>query len=123
MVTSEPRDDVDETQPGEHRFPDWGELPEFAVAVLDVVDSIPPGRVLTYGAIAAIVGGGGPRRVGRVLSTWGSDVCWWRVVRADGRPPQGHEQQALRHYRAEGTALTATGDRIDLRTARWSEPD
>jgi alkylated DNA nucleotide flippase Atl1 len=98
--------------------PDADELPDLASAVLDVVDLVPPGRVVTYGDVAALVGCG-PRQVGSVLSAWGGAVAWWRVLRADGSPPPGHEREALRHYADEGTPLRPGGGRVDLATARW----
>ncbi len=39
------------------------------------------------------------------MSRYGSDVPWWRVIRSDGRPPQGLEDEALEHWRAEGTPM------------------
>jgi len=104
--------------------PDQGaaELPDYAAEVLDVVEAIPRGRVLTYGDIAELVGRGGPRQVGQVMSHWGGAVPWWRVLRADGSPPQGHEQEALRQYRKERTPLRPDGRRVDLRRARWPGP-
>jgi alkylated DNA nucleotide flippase Atl1 len=101
---------------------------EFASGVLDVAESIPPGRVMSYGDIAEYLGQGGPRQVGRVLALWGGGVPWWRVVHADGSLLSGHEREALRHYRREGTPLRAGADgaagRLDMRKARWSgEPD
>ena len=103
---------------------------DFAGAVLLVVAEIPHGRVMTYGDVATELGSRGARAVGRVMATEGSSLPWWRVVRADGRPPAGHERAALERYRAEGTPLRATsgargltGDeldyRIDLAVARW----
>jgi len=96
---------------------------DFAGRVLDVAESIPPGRVMTYGDIAEYLGEGGPRQVGRVMALWGGGVPWWRVVHADGRLLPGHEREALRHYRRERTPLRETADgaavRLDLRTARW----
>lgn len=95
------------------------ELPNLADAVLEVVDSVPEGRVVTYGDIGKVVGVG-PRQVGAVMSEYGAMVPWWRVLRADGRPPQGHEDEALAHYREEGTPLKGTFlDRVDLRRARF----
>ena len=95
------------------------ELPDLADAVLEVVDSVPEGKVVTYGDIGKIVGAG-PRQVGAVMSEYGAMVTWWRVLRADGRPPQGHEDEALAHYRAEGTPLKGVFlDRVDLRRARF----
>jgi alkylated DNA nucleotide flippase Atl1 len=98
---------------------------EFAEEVLDLVDRIPSGRVATYGDLAELLGRGGARGVGNVLARYGSDVPWWRVVRAGGGFPQGLEDEALQHYREEGTPLLGgqmAGRRVDLAAARWSGP-
>jgi alkylated DNA nucleotide flippase Atl1 len=92
---------------------------EYVDRVLDVVAAIPAGRVMSYGDLADYLGAGGPRRVGRVLSLHGGGVPWWRVTRADGSPPPGHEQAALRRWRAEGTPLRADGRGADMKRARW----
>jgi alkylated DNA nucleotide flippase Atl1 len=97
-------------------------LDDFASRVLDVVDSIPPGRVMSYGDIAVYLAAGpGPRQVGRVMSVYGGAVAWWRVIHSDGTPAPGHEVAALRHYQAEGTPLRSarTPLRVDMRRARW----
>ncbi|GLY28486.1 hypothetical protein Kisp02_18510 [Kineosporia sp. NBRC 101731] len=95
----------------------------FVADVLDVVNAIPPGQVLTYGDVAALIGRGGPRQVGKVMSQWGSLAPWWRVLRAGGMPPSGHEARALAQYRSEGTPMRPGGDRVDMRRARWSPDD
>jgi alkylated DNA nucleotide flippase Atl1 len=96
------------------------ELPRFAALVLDVVDRVPPGQVVTYGDVAEFLGEGGPRQVGAVMSRYGSAVAWWRVLRADGTPAPGLERRAFAEYRREGTPLRAGGGRVDLRRARWT---
>ncbi|MEV4259218.1 MGMT family protein [Spirillospora sp. NPDC049652] len=95
---------------------------EYAELVLDTVDRIPPGRVLAYGDVAELLGVGGPRQVGRVMSLFGGGVPWWRVVRADGSPPSGHEVRAMEEYLVEGTPLRPDGRRVDMRRARWDGP-
>jgi len=97
--------------------------PDFVSAVLDVVAAIPSGSVMPYGDVAAAIGSRAARAVGTVMAHYGSDVPWWRVVRASGHPPIDHEQGALEHYRAEGTPLKWSRDgvyRVDLTVARWS---
>jgi O6-methylguanine-DNA--protein-cysteine methyltransferase len=89
----------------------------FAERVRDLVEAIPPGRVLAYSDVAALLGEGGPRAVGTVMARFGSGVPWHRVVRADGRPAAGHEAEALRRLAAEGVALR--GSRVDMARARW----
>lgn len=98
------------------------ELPEFAEWVLGIVDQIPPGMVLAYGDVAEILGQGGPRQIGAVMSRYGSSVTWWRVIRASGEAPEDLRDEALAHWREEGTALVGgalEGRRVDMRLARW----
>jgi alkylated DNA nucleotide flippase Atl1 len=91
----------------------------YAERVLDLVERVPAGRVVTYGDVAAHLREGGPRQVGRVMALFGGGVPWWRVVRASGQPAQGHEREALRRLRDDGTPLVVDGSRVDLAAARW----
>jgi methylated-DNA-protein-cysteine methyltransferase related protein len=99
---------------------------EYVEIVLRVVERIPPGRAMAYGAVAQVVGEhlgrGGPRTVGAVLSAYGAAVPWWRVVTASGQLPRGHEVAALRELVAEGCPLLADGSRVDLARAAWHPP-
>jgi alkylated DNA nucleotide flippase Atl1 len=99
------------------------EIDDFASDVLDVVELIPPGHVMSYGDIAEYLGRYGPRRVGKVMSTHGGAVPWWRVIHSDGSMVPGHERAALRQYRKEGTPLRPSADgssfRVDMGRARW----
>lgn len=89
---------------------------DFTEAVYAVVESIPPGRVMTYGDVAAAIGSRAARGVGQVMAWSGDSLPWWRVVRASGEPPQCHEAEARTHYAEEGTPMR--GARVDLRQAR-----
>lgn len=94
---------------------------DFASRVLDVVDGIPAGKVLTYGDVAAAIGSRAPRAVGQVMARCGEDVPWWRVIRASGEPAACHGDQALELLRAEGTPLvqhSSGGWRVRLDVAR-----
>ncbi|HEY5248558.1 MAG TPA: MGMT family protein, partial [Dermatophilaceae bacterium] len=105
----------------DHDHPGPLALPDFAEAVLDIVDQIPEGRVLAYGDVAELLGRGGPRQVGSVMSRYGSSVTWWRVVRASGEAPPGLHEEALAHWRTEGTSLvrgSLDGRRVDMARAR-----
>ena len=98
----------------------------YVEAVLRIVEAIPAGRVMSYGAIAAVGGRGGPRQVGAVMASYGATVPWWRVVRADGTPPPYDTGEARARYLQEGTPLRgglADGTtRIDMRAAHWTPP-
>ena len=91
---------------------------DYGEAVLSLFEAVPPGRVTTYGALADAVGSRGPRSVGRVMSTYGGSVPWWRVVRADGSLPPSHDEEARAHYLDEGTPFRSSG-RVDMRRAAW----
>jgi alkylated DNA nucleotide flippase Atl1 len=86
--------------------------------VYDVVESIPPGRVSTYGAIGRLVGVG-PRRVARALSQGGGAVPWFRVVRADGTAAEPVRARQLALLAAEGVPVRA--GRIDLAAVGWPD--
>lgn len=92
----------------------------FVERVLVLVESVPRGRVTTYGAIADVVGSG-PRLIGHVLARHGAGVPWWRVVRADGSLPPSHQDEARRHYAGEGTPLRRSGRAVDIEAA-FSQP-
>ena len=89
--------------------------------MLDVVDRIPPGQVMTYGDVAELMGRGSPRTVGAVLSEHGREVPWQRVVQASGRPAEPHLQEALTLLEAEGCPVS--GERVVLAAARWDGRD
>lgn len=91
----------------------------FREAVYAVAESIPPGRVMAYGEVAAAVGSRAARAVGRIMAHSGGELPWWRVVYADGHLLPGYEAQALDRYRDEGTPMLSPL-RLDMRRARWS---
>ncbi|HXR43360.1 MAG TPA: MGMT family protein [Pseudolysinimonas sp.] len=95
---------------------------DFVTRVLEVVAAIPAGRVMTYGDVAAAIGSRAARGVGQVMAYYGSEVPWWRVIRASGHAVADHEAEALQHFRAEGTPIAHTRDggyRVELRRARY----
>lgn len=95
---------------------------DFVTRVLEVVESIPAGKVMSYGDVAAAIGSRAARGVGQVMAYYGSDVPWWRVVRASGHPVLDHEARALENFRAESTPLkwSASGVfRVDMARARY----
>lgn len=89
----------------------------FARSVLDVVDRIPRGRVMSYGDVAEYLGAGSARAVGTVLSRWGAEVPWHRVLRSDGSCVTHGGDRQLDLLRAERVPVVA--GRVDMRRARW----
>ena len=98
--------------------------PGFHAQVHDLVRSLPPGCVVTYGDIGASLGSKNvARHVGYAMAAVpaGSDVPWWRVVAANGRVARAgtamaREQQ--RRLRTEGIA-TKNGRVVDFLRHRF----
>jgi alkylated DNA nucleotide flippase Atl1 len=89
-----------------------------AERILDVVASVPAGRVSTYGDIAALAGTPSPRLVGRVLAELSDDETpWHRVVRADGPPAPPLVVRPCELLRPAGVRSIA--GRVNLRRYRW----
>jgi alkylated DNA nucleotide flippase Atl1 len=95
---------------------------EYVEEVLRLVESIPPGRVMSYGAIADHLsersGRDSARLVGTIMAKHGGSVPWHRVVNSAGRFPPGHETRAAALHRAEKTPLKPGG--VDMRRAAWT---
>jgi methylated-DNA-protein-cysteine methyltransferase related protein len=77
-----------------------------------LVDSIPAGRVATYGDIAAAARLSSPRIVGWIMRTDSSDLPWHRVITASGRPARHLRTRQLELLRAEG--VLAVDGRVPL---------
>jgi methylated-DNA-protein-cysteine methyltransferase-like protein len=82
---------------------------EFEAAVRRVLEALPPGRVMSYGEVAAEAGRpGAARAVGNLLRV-STGLPWWRVVSASGRLVPGAEAEQAARLRAEGVPLTGRG--------------
>ena len=96
--------------------------------VYEIVRQIPPGRVMTYGQIAEILGEGyTPRTVGYVMFGGETNaVPWQRVINSQGACSTGRLtvpvdlQQRL--LEAEGVIFNERG-RCDLTRFRWYPED
>jgi methylated-DNA-protein-cysteine methyltransferase-like protein len=86
-------------------------------AVLDLVERIPPGRVMSYGMIAEVLGLRSARIVGNVMARDGGAVPWHRVVNFAGRLPPGKEAEARARLEVEGVPFR--GAHVAMRDAAW----
>jgi len=91
--------------------------------VVDVIKSVPRGKVATYGRLAAMAGNPrGARQVVRVLASLSAKegLPWHRVINAKGTISLSgagfDEQKAL--LEAEGVAVDGEG-RVDLKKYEW----
>lgn len=90
---------------------------DLAQRILACIESIPPGRVMTYGDVAEFVGASSPRIVGRVLALDDGSVPWHRVMRADGTLAEHLYTEQRQRLLAEGVRFN--GARVDLARHRW----
>ncbi len=93
--------------------------------MLDVVDAIPEGQVLSYGDVAALAGLSSARQVGLALAQHGHEVPWHRVVMADGSLAAHLEAEQRALLRAEavrfaGSSARSSSAKVDMDQARWS---
>jgi len=92
--------------------------------IYSVIDSIPGGKVSTYGTIAKEAGlPRGARQVAAALRHLGPgrDLPWFRVVNSCGKiseRPGGGENAQRKLLEAEGMEFNATA-RIDLKRFGW----
>lgn len=91
--------------------------------ILATIDSVPRGKVASYGQIALEAGlPGRARLVGRTLGdlTTGTKLAWHRIVNAAGHlsTTGASAREQRRRLRAEGVAVDARG-RVDMRVHRW----
>ncbi len=101
--------------------------------VWDIVQQVPPGKVIAYGQIARLIPLPpgleprsyqvlGPRWVGSAMAKCPEDVPWQRVVNSQGqvspRPGAEHQRRLLEE---EGVFFNARG-RIDLKVFGWQGP-
>lgn len=94
-------------------------------AIWRVIAAIPPGRVASYGQIAALAGlPRGARQVARALRQAPAELGlpWHRVLAVNGRiaipaSSAGHRTQ-IRRLRAEGVVMN--DGRVNMRVYRWA---
>jgi methylated-DNA-protein-cysteine methyltransferase-like protein len=99
------------------------ENPKYRERVYSIVRRIPPGRVMTYGQIAELLGEGyTPRTVGFVMHGSPDGTPWHRVLNAQGACSTGrlvlpHDKQQ-RMLEQEGVVFEKNA-RCDLQTYLW----
>ena len=104
------------------------QLHPFSRKVVEVVNAIPSGKVLTYSGVARLAGNPqGARQVGRLLHSLSGrfQLPWQRVVGAGGRITlrdlRGRSRQAALLH-GEGVEFDGYG-RIDLGEFSWEPGD
>ncbi|QUW20546.1 MGMT family protein [Sporosarcina sp. Marseille-Q4063] len=96
----------------------------FTKRVVNIIQAIPSGYVMSYGQVAAAAGNPrGARQVVRVLHSMSEkyDLPWHRIINAKGEISfSGKDQRGM--LEAEGVAFGLNG-KIDLVAYRWHPID
>ncbi|GMR12617.1 MAG: hypothetical protein BMS9Abin29_0807 [Gemmatimonadota bacterium] len=102
-----------------------GPMTSFQRQVYALVAQVPRGRVLSYGAVAALLGRPrSARAVGGALSLTPDDLelPWWRVISSSGRistSPIHHTAQVQRALLEDEGVEFDEGGRIDFERFEW----
>lgn len=104
----------------------------FNQLVYEIVRQIPPGRVATYGQVAALIPppegvnlrqyeAQGPRWVGAAMAACPDDVPWQRVINAQGKISlRGGGGPMLQRQRLEAEGVVFDDkERVDLKRYTW----
>ncbi|MBN1647900.1 MAG: MGMT family protein [Spirochaetales bacterium] len=100
-------------------------MTEFTEQVIQIIQSIPPGKVLTYGKVAAMAGNPrGARQVARILHSMSASrgLPWYRVIGSRGTvslPEGGGKEEQLYLLAGEGVESRPDGG-IDLGHYLWN---
>jgi methylated-DNA-protein-cysteine methyltransferase-like protein len=102
-------------------------LMPFTQRVVQVIQSIPQGKVIAYGHIAALAGNPrGARQVSRILHSMSGkhDLPWHRVINARGKIslPRGRGYELQRALLESEGVLFSPGQTIDLQRCLWQPP-
>lgn len=92
--------------------------------IFNLVNEVPKGKISSYGMIASLLPGIGPRQVGSALGKLGegSKTPWHRILQSSGKIADrvGAERQRRRLER-EGVAFRNNGA-VDFAAHRWDGP-
>jgi methylated-DNA-protein-cysteine methyltransferase-like protein len=99
-------------------------LTEFSKKVIEFIQSVPKGKVATYGLIARLAGNPrGCRRVGWLLhsSTQKYHLPWQRIIKSDGSLsfPQDSPNFIMQKNQLEAEGIIIKNGRVDLKKFLW----
>ncbi len=91
-------------------------------AIHDLIREVRKGEVASYGMIASLLPGVGPRQVARAMWTAPKGLAWYRILTSSGAPADhsGAAEQR-RRLKSEGVAFKKNGA-VDWAQCRWKGP-
>ena len=106
--------------------PEGNQKDQRYLRIYATIDSIPKGRVSTYGRIAEEAGiPRGARQVAAALRNLpqGRNIPWYRVINSSGKvsiPSESGAKRQTELLKAEGIPFSASG-RVNLKSYAWPE--
>jgi methylated-DNA-protein-cysteine methyltransferase-like protein len=105
---------------------DERQVSQFAKDVYALVELIPPGRVMSYGQVAALCGSPRSARIVGQVAHWGPpELPWQRVVNRQGRLAAGYttggREAQRRDLEAEGVEVSPDYT-VDVAALLWWPP-
>lgn len=90
--------------------------------IFALIRDVPPGEVASYGMIASLVPGAGPRQTAAALRSAPKGLPWYRIITASGQMADhsGAEEQR-RRLKKEGVTFGKNGA-VDWSAHRWRGP-
>ncbi len=91
-------------------------------AIYALIRDVPKGEVASYGMIASLLPGVGPRQVARAMRSAPNGLPWYRIITSSGAMADhsGAEEQR-RRLKKEGVAFRKNGA-VDWSKHRWRGP-
>jgi methylated-DNA-protein-cysteine methyltransferase-like protein len=91
-------------------------------AIHALIREVPKGEAASYGMIASLLPGVGPRQVARAMRSAPKGLAWYRIITASGAPADhsGAEEQR-RRLKQEGIVFKKNGA-VDWAQCRWRGP-
>jgi methylated-DNA-protein-cysteine methyltransferase-like protein len=97
-------------------------MPVDPKSIHDLIRQVPKGEVASYGMIASLLPGVGPRQVARAMRSAPKGLAWYRILTSSGAPADhsGAAKQR-RLLKEEGVAFKKNGA-VDWAQCRWRGP-
>jgi len=97
-------------------------VPTDYAPIYALIREVPKGEVASYGMIASLIAGAGPRQVARAMRSAPKGVPWQRIITSSGAMADhaGAEEQR-RRLKKEGVVFKKNGA-VDWSQNRWRGP-
>ena len=97
-------------------------MPQDYEPIYALIREVPPGEAASYGMIASLLPGVGPRQVARAMRFAPKDLPWFRIITSSGAmADHSGAAQQTRVLKKEAVAFRSNGA-VDWTSYRWRGP-